>query len=337
MSYLTALRALGSSPGQVSPATALRVRAAAERLDYRPNAAARALTRQTSPYIGLLYAIGPGCNHRIPAAEMMRAYADFHFELTAGLEARGYHILTGGAAPHVAEDNEHSDGVVPTLLQERHVGGMVIVGDIWPALHRELTRFHTPAVGIYCRPVPQVPIVDMDYRAAAYECTLHLLEQGHKRIAFIPGRWKTWKTEPMQLGYLAAMSAAGRAPVACWDDLRESSDVAVDLMTTKVPPTALVTYDDYEAARIIDRLDDVGIGVPTDVSIAAVQNMGPATFRRPTITGCPIPAVSMAQRAVQRLMSQFETPGQSIESETINASLAVAGSSAPPASKTKGS
>ena len=223
VSYVTALRATGSSPGRVRAATAERVTAAAERLGYRPNPAARALINQASPYIGVLYGIGFGCNRRIPVSEMMRIYSEFHYELTVCLEAREYHVLSSNAAPHVSE-KDGSEGGIPKLLQHRHVGALVVVGDIWPDLQREIIRFRLPAVGIYCRSVSQVPTIDMNYQAAARECTRHLLELGHRRIAFAPGRWKTWKTEPMQFGYLTAMGEADVKPIPCWDEFRESAD-----------------------------------------------------------------------------------------------------------------
>ncbi len=249
--------------------------------------------------------MGPGCSRRVPPAEVMRAYADFHCELTCRLESRDYHVLTSNAMPHLAGPTGRNESGIPKLLQQHHVGALVVVGDIWSELHREITRLRLPTVGIYCESAPDVPTVDMNYQAAARHGTQHLLELGHRRIAFVPGQWKTWKTEPMQLGYLAALGEAGVRPLPGWDQFRDSVEVAVDRMQRRQAPTALVVYDDYEAVRIIDRLVTQGIRAPDHVSIVAVQNMGPGALRQPTVSGCPIPAVAMARRAVDVLMNQL--------------------------------
>lgn len=337
VSYLTALRAIGSSPGRVRDETARRVRQAAARLEYRPNPAARALASRSSPYVGLLYGIGPGCARRIGAADMMRAYAEFHLELTAGLETRDYHVLAGAAAPpHVARDADSSpdDIGIPKLLEQRHVGGLVVVGDIWPALHREIVRFRMPAVGVYCESVPHVPTVDMNYHAAARACAQHLIDLGHRRIAFAPGQWKTWKTEPMQLGYLSAMNDAGLRPMRGWDRFADTAQSIAEAMAgSRRRPTAVVVYDDYEAVRVIERLDDaMGLKVPRDLSLAAVQNMGPGAIRRPTISGCAIPAIEMARRAVDLLLKRMRSKrkGAGGADELVEASFAPADSSAEP-------
>lgn len=337
VSYLTALRAMGSSPGRVREKTAQRVRAAAERLEYRPNPAARALTSQTSPYIGLLYGVGPGCGRRIGATEMMRAYAEFHFELTARLEAHEYHVLAGAAAaPHVAAAGQADDSAnnvaIPNLLRQRHVGGLVIVGDIWPALHREIVRFRIPAVGVYCESVSHVPTVDLNYHAASRACTQHLIDLGHRRVAFAPGQWKTWKTEPMQSGYLSAMNDAGLRPMRGWDCFADTGQSVADRMSESARrPTAVVVYDDYEAVRVVDRPNDaMELEIPRDLSIASVQNMGPGAIRRPTITGCPIPAIEMARRAVDLLLKRMRSKRKfaaAVADELVETSLVPADSS----------
>jgi LacI family transcriptional regulator len=329
VSYVTALRSMGSSPGRVLPATAERVLAVAERLGYRPNPAARALINQASPYVGVLYGIGFGCNRRIPVSEMMRIYSELHYALTVDLEAREYHVLSSSAAPHVI-DSEAGESEVPKLLQQQHVGALVVIGDVWPALHREIIRFRLPAVGIYCPSVSGVPTIDMNYQAAAKQCTQHLLQLGHRRIAFAPGRWKTWKTEPMQFGYLGAMGEADVKPVPCWDQFRESAELIAAQLKGKHAPTAFVVYDDYEAVRTIDLLEAEGRRVPEDVSIVAVQNMGPGAVRRPTVSGCPIPVAPMAQASVKLLLDPVADDLRDPQNQRIDSSLVEADSSGKP-------
>ena len=329
VSYVTALRSMGSSPGRVRAETAERVRAAAERLGYRPNPAARALINQASPYVGVLYGIGFGCNRRIPVSEMMRIYSEFHYELTVDLEAREHHVLSSSAAPHVF-DSDAGESEIPKLLQQQHVSSLVVIGDIWPALHREIIRFRLPAVGIYCSGISGVPTIDMNYQTAARQCTQHLLELGHRRIAFAPGRWKTWKTEPMQFGYLAAMGEADVKPIPCWDQFCESAELIVAELKGKRAPTAFVVYDDYEAVRTIDILGAEGRRVPEDVSIVAVQNMGPGSVRRPTVSGCPIPVASMALTSVKLLLDPAADELRDPQNHRVDSSLVEADSSSRP-------
>ena len=90
-------------------------------------------------------------------------------------------------------------------------------------------------------------------------------------------------------------------------------------------------YDDFEAVRVIDRLEAEGRCVPGDVSLAAVQNMGPGSARRPTVAGCPIPGVGMAEASVTLLLEALSNEAGDARDQLLESSLVEADSASAPA------
>ncbi len=303
LSYPTVQRALRyPDGGGLKPRTLQRVKEVANRLQYRPNAAARSLVQKSSPYIGILIGCGTTSSTEIATADMMRCFADLLVELGIALEERDYHLVLSHVAPTVLRE-PRTDLPAPKLLQEHHVSGILVINWIWPSLYQEVTRCGLPCVAVLADPLPGIPTIGLDYVQTAALATQHLIDLGHRRIAFWPEATQTARREPMTLGYLTALSKAGLSPVPGWDQAADRAGFLKAIVNRPEAPTAFLIYDDLSAPALLDALRQQGRRVPQDVAIVSLQDLGFGKMLSPAITGCSVPWKTLAGQSIDKLLT----------------------------------
>ncbi|MCA3595221.1 MAG: LacI family DNA-binding transcriptional regulator, partial [Methylobacterium sp.] len=241
------------TPGaSASPKTAAKVRAAAERLGYRPNVLARAMITGRSRIIGLVVAYLE--NQFYPVALE---------RLSSALQDRGYHILifmAGNAAENV--------GQVLDELLDYQVDGIITAS---VAMTNDLTT-RCQAAGI---PVvmfnrgqndPRLSEVTSDNRLGGRRVAEFLAAGGHRRIAHIMG-WQGSSTgRDRAEGFREGMAAAGLEPFAMVDgeySRARAAEVARAMCSELERPDAIFVDNDHMAFAVIDELvHRMGFRVP---------------------------------------------------------------------------
>jgi LacI family transcriptional regulator len=317
LSYPTVQRALRyPDGGGLKPRTFQRVKEVATRLQYRPNAAARSLVQQSSPYIGILMGSGTTTPAKIPTADLMRCFTDLLVELGIALEERDYHLVLSHVAPTILQEPQ-TDLPAPKLLQEHHVSGILALNWIWPSLYQEVTRCGLPCVAVLADPLPGIPTLGLDYVQAAALATQHLIDLGHRRIAFLAEAGQTARREPMTLGYLTTLNRAGLSPVSGWDRNADPLKTPLELLSRPEAPTAFLIYDDLSAPALIDTLRQCGFRVPQDISIVSLQDLGFGKLLFPAVTACSVSWKSLAEQSIDKLLTLI----QGREVETLHENL----------------
>jgi DNA-binding LacI/PurR family transcriptional regulator len=120
---------------------------------------------------------------------------------------------------------------------------------------------------------PSVYVDDVD---AACRATRHLINLGHRRIAFahtVNARGFTFSSRERLLGYRQALTEAG---IPLDDDLvvttpprdkRGTTQAVGNLLSLREPPTAIFAEQDELAASVISTLRTVQIDVPERISV----------------------------------------------------------------------
>ena len=185
VSFQTASKVLNGSDVRVAPETALRILAAADELEYRPNALARSLLQQSTATIGLVIA-------NVTDAALARVAVGVQEEA----RLQGYAILLAS----LPTTETHGAEVV-RMLFERRVDGIIVAP---PQLEEdfefgEIVRSTVPAVVLQHLPGGGVPFVGSDDRLAGQLATEHLLKLGHR----------SW-------GRSRARSGGGSCAAGCW-------------------------------------------------------------------------------------------------------------------------
>lgn len=284
--------ALRQSP-RIPEETSMRIREAAEALNYMPNHVAQSLVSRETKTIGLVLTdiTNPALTQVAQSIEL-------------ALAERGYSTLF--ATSNNALDEEKR---VIAMFRSRQVDGMLI----YPSSHRDLEhirqirRANYPVVLLVADPDAGVDAVSVDERRGAYRAVRHLLDVGHKRIGIIDSSNPLGNQEKRD-GYLTALSEAGIA----YDHMLSSDPQghsvirgywAMDrLMRLPQRPTAIFTANDSLAIGALRWTQKNNVRVPDDVAIVGFDNIEFAEHASTPLTSVNYEIKLVTDLAVARLL-----------------------------------
>jgi DNA-binding LacI/PurR family transcriptional regulator len=266
---------------QVSASTIERVQRVAKEMGYVPNIAARNLRLQRTGQIGVVLeevmanesSVDLEINDfRLSAFASVRR--TFDGAIMAGLsDAARHHQLEAfvvypklTAGSHL-EPNRFLDGRIDGLLIGRNP---LKANDL---IHR-IDPARLPLVALWTQVVPEgVGFADADQYGGGQMAVLHLLELGHRRIAFY-GSGVDSGVEHFALrhqGYLEALQTAGIMPNPEWQVSSTAS--LLELLRGHDPITAVFAETDMEAAAVARDVQRAGLRIPEDVSLIGFDDV----------------------------------------------------------------
>ena len=287
---------VNGGPRPVATATRERVLDAIRALDYRPNASARALKRGSTKLLGLM------------VSEIINP---FHSECINALDAaaseRGYSMLL--ASSHNGHERA---ALLSESLIDRGVEGMVFLSVFPddPAVDGPVPDSRAPGVIFDRSSASQgYSTVGADAAGGAQLATEHLLEHGHRDIAYIEGPLHPLVGDQRRLGWERALAGAGIAPAQPveteWS--RHGGAVAARmLMERPQQPTAIFAGSDLMAIGALQALHGLGLRVPDDVAIISFDGTAESEFAVPALTAVRQPFEEMARATIDL----FEDPPQ---------------------------
>ena len=281
---------LNDTPGlSFTAETRQRVLAAAEKLHYVANQAAKTLGSGRAEGIVQSKLIGvviPQTENKRKESHIMFGNPFYGTFLSAvELEARraGYQLILSGTNP----GQSYID-----IAKSRTLDGVIILGAYPSDDEAEYKKYKIPAVLVDCYGSGDSFFysVRTDDRLGGYLATKYLIEQGHHRIAIVTGELKAHgvNSERYQ-GYLDALCEAGLTPAH--DDVFEGLvgydhglEVAEELARTRRDITALFASADITAIGLINGLHAAGLRVPEDVSVIGFDDVEYAKMCYPGLT-----------------------------------------------------
>jgi len=296
VSAATASRVVSSSDYPVSAATRERVLEAARTLDYVPNALARGLLKSRVPVVAVIV-------HDITDpyfAEVVRGVED-------GASSAGYLVITCSS-----ERNAERERSYVRLLRSIRAAAIVFAGSGLddPVLNEEIER-HLAAMRADGAAVVHLsphargePEVSVDNVAGIAAMVAALVGLGHRRIAFLAGPRSLFVARERLGGYRRGLQEAGipfdeRLVVRTGFD-REGGALGVDtLLAAEAPFTAVCCANDLLAIGALQRLAELGIGVPGDVSVAGFDDISTAALTAPSLSTVRLPLRELGRRGFE--------------------------------------
>ncbi|HEY8471212.1 MAG TPA: LacI family DNA-binding transcriptional regulator [Natronosporangium sp.] len=273
VSYQTVSRVLNDSP-KVRPDTRRLVMDAIDRLQYRPNRAARAL------------GLGRAKAVTVVASEtMLYGYASTLQGVEEAARQRGLAVEV-----RVVESDRPADvRSAVEYVSDRSAGGVIVIAfdsagaSVLRALPADVPAVAaTEAGGL---PGLHRTMAFLDERPAAAEATRHLLELGHRTVHHVAIPSET-RASARQAGWREALTEAG-APIppvlpAGWDP--HSAYLAGQRLAADPAVTAILCGNDDSALAVRRALYEAGRRVPEDVSIVGFDDVPGAAYWTPALT-----------------------------------------------------
>lgn len=319
---------LGLTPGTVSAAlnnsaasrsipepTKQRILKTAREMGYSPNYFARSLRLQRAYTIGVIAEeIGD------PYGGMVISGVEEH------LRTHNYFFLV--------VSHRHDQEILRTyskMLRTRGVEGFITTDT------SILTDPGLPTVAVSGhKRVNGVTNVVIDHKVAARLALTHLMELGHRRIAFLIGdpassdsatRWASICETADELGLPILPELTVQI------DSRASTPelgypFAKQLLARKTPFTALFAYNDLSAIGAIWAFREAGLRIPRDVSVVGFDDIPVAAYTLPGLTTVRQPLKEMGRIAAKTVIDQIEGKAEYVAEIVVEPDLVVRSSTA---------
>jgi LacI family transcriptional regulator len=287
-----------NNSGYTSEATKTKVLAAIQELGYHPTRSAKGLASKTSGNIGFIL-----------SDDHFSQVEQFYTKVFLGteFEARkhSYYVLLTTVGKKF-KDN----GSIPRFLLERNVDGVIIAGKIDEKLVEFIDNLGVPIVLVdYELPRKRISSVLIDNRKGARLAVLHLVERGHKKIAFIGGDLKHPSIADRFTAYEEALVENGITPdesliVTDEKDTRvHNGDIATErLFKRGGNPSGIFAANDAMAIGCMQRIRQCGKSIPRDIAIVGFDDIEMSSHVEPRLTTIRVFKEDMGSLAVKRLV-----------------------------------
>lgn len=297
VSVTTVSRALGGYE-DVAEATREKVLHAAEELGYYPSATARQLQKRRTDTIGFVIpTFGP-------------RFSDPYFsELLAGIgnEAarHNFDLLVSTRSPDSPEEEE----AYRRLVDGRRVDGVLVVRTrVDDPRLSFLKQRHFPFVAFGRSHADEnSPYLDVDGHHGLYQAVRHLIDLGHRRIAYISAPLNlTFALHRLQ-GYRDALQENGLRydeGLVLVGHLTEEDgyQAAHRLLALDRPPTAIAVANDLMALGAMRAAHERGLTVGRDVAITGFDDIPLAAHAHPPLTTVRQPIYEIGRRVCRMLI-----------------------------------
>ncbi|MGV2987732.1 substrate-binding domain-containing protein [Vibrio sp. E150_011] len=163
-----------------------------------------------------------------------------------------------------------------------------------------------PGLVVINRLVPTIEeqCVWLDNSEGTYQATQHLIEQGHRKIAFLSCDTEVDDKFLRFDGYRRALDDAGIEFNPDWVEEVPFGEqggalAATNFLNKGLPMTAMVAFNDFFAAAAIQVFKEHGVSIPEQLSIIGFDDVLPQCYFSPKLTTIRSPIESMAINAAR--------------------------------------
>ena len=322
VSMMTVSKALRDK-SDLSVATKARIRKIAADMGYVADIGAQGFRSGTTRLFGVVI-----------SAVTNPLYARVLYALEQQAHELGYDLVVA----HSLNRPEREEAVIRRLIARRIDG--LFLSPVYrmeqeALIYQELLRRRIPTVLLgqsapFCRGFATVAADDS---AASEAATRHLLELGHRRIAFFTGPMNTpWATERID-GYRRALRDAG-LPVrdnlifSAGATVEEGAAAALQFIQEQTDATALQCVNDLVAIGAANTLLNQGVRIPQDLSVVGFGNVMASEFFRVPLTTVRQPKFRLGTLAMESMTAQLR--GEAAPARRLAAELAIRSSTAAP-------
>lgn len=319
VSVATVSRALNGH-ANVTATTRANVLGVVAQLRFVPSSAAQSMITRRTRTVGAL---------------LPDLYGEYFSELIRGIDlaarARGLHLLVSSSHGDVAEAaaalramNGRVDGL---LVMSPHVSADSLLGNLADDLPAVLMNTRV-ADGKHSSFV-------VDNHGGAVAMVRHLVECGHREIAFVAGPESNFEAQERLRGYRDAIGELlpGLAEQVLQGDFTQESGHRAGSRVVALThrPSAVFAGNDMMAIGCLQAFNESDLQVPADIALAGFDDIPIGRYITPPLTTVRARITELGGLALERLASAIEERERHAPlHETLRADLIVRASTAPP-------
>lgn len=297
VSYQTVSKVINNK-ARVSEETKKRIFQAIEELGYRPNILGRGLQRASINTIGFVTSppeeqvSDPFFNELLMS--VIDSASKFHYDVLVSVCPLGSNAVD----------------ILEQLIKTGRVDGVILDGikvkdDRVNYLIKEKFPFVT--IGRTDLPV-DYSYVDVDGRSAIYKITNHLINKGHRILAFVGPSLEYFYVKERLAGFMEAIKERGfsinEKYILLGYEREEGGYKSMDLiMNLNPPPTAIVCCSDLIAIGVMKKAYEYDLEIGRNPAITGFDGISLSEYVYPPLTTARQPISQIGECAVQLLIS----------------------------------
>jgi LacI family transcriptional regulator len=294
----------------ISPETSEIIRAAAARMGYYPNSAARALKTNRTFNLGVLFDEGTrtGLAHEY--------FSSLLESFKSQAEKLGYDVTF----------LSNNLGNVPMSYLEhcryrKCDGVLVACANFSDEQIIQLVASEIPVVTID-HVFNSSPAIMADNVNDMRSLTDYILDRGHRKIAYIHGEDTAVTRKRLATFHQALRDRGLSVPPEYlkqgrFHDPDTSRRMTRELMELPEPPTCILFPDDISAIGGINEFEKMGLKVPANISMAAYDGIALSQMLRPRLTTLRQDSQALGAAAASRLVKSIEDPRTDFPDQTL--------------------
>ncbi|MCL7747665.1 LacI family DNA-binding transcriptional regulator [Halalkalibacter alkaliphilus] len=314
LSKTTVSRVINNHP-YVSDKKREQVLKAMKELGYIPNPSARRLRGQLTTTIGVIVPriVNPFFAHLINSIEQAAS-------------EKGYQVLIGQSY----EDKEKEVAFL-NLLKTKQVDGIIMTSteNDWNVIESYIEYGPIMLCNDYVNQ-EIAPMIRLNQAKGAYIGANHLIERGHRKIAYCTGGLfdEQGKGKDRNRGFQKALSEAGIKINPKWifidqHTIEDGKHVLRQILEMEDRPTAIFTGSDEVAGGIVIAAKEKGLTIPNDLAVIGFDDQPIAEILDPKLTTIRQPVDLMGEKSIEVMIEMLENPEMEIRNYDLPIELIV--------------
>lgn len=320
VSIATVSYVLNSNSEAITEQVKARVWAAVRALNYHRAAAAVSLARQRTRNIGIiLYPVD---------SDLTNPFYSFVVQgVVREVMERDYNLLFSYIESPYRDRRD-----LPKIVREANVVGVLFVGRIDAAMAQDICALGISVIGVDHQPIAEVPSIQIDNRGGGELAARHLLELGHKSVAFVGRVERCWSIMERCDAFVAALGKEAQKRVVSCASLtfHEGYTRSRELLMTNDDVTAVSCANDEVAAGVLRAVHELGRTVPGDVSVVGFDDIIMSNYTDPPLTTVGVAKERMGRRAAARLLEIIDGRTGEAKEEVVPVQMVIRSSTAAP-------
>jgi LacI family transcriptional regulator len=234
--------------------------------------------------------------------------------------SQGNHI---GILEVISESAEQTC-TMPRLIAENRIQGCIVIGKFSLSYYKMLEQASVPCLVLdaFQAELQQDSVISDGYYGM-YLMTKHLLQAGHREIAFVGSIEETSSILDRYYGYCRAMREAGILVTEkqVLPDRDAEGKIAISLEKLSKMPTAFACNCDSTAYILISLLQKAGFSIPNDISVVGFDDFIFAELSNPPITTYAVDINLMSKKGVRQLLARIKNPAIPIRHIVVSGTM----------------